>query len=67
MIITLPPLEKQKEIGNHIIKSVARIDGMLNVAKKIIEKMEEYRSAIITDAVTGKIDVRNIEIDKGLS
>ena len=36
----------------------AKIDALIAKANEVIETMREYRSALITDAVTGKIDVR---------
>jgi type I restriction enzyme S subunit len=53
-----PPLHEQSQIGQYIDRECAQIDG---VAKKIAAAMaslSEYRSALITNAITGKIDVR---------
>ena len=36
----------------------AKIDALIAKADEVIETLREYRSALITDAVTGKIDVR---------
>ena len=41
---------------------LAQIDRMAEVSKHTVERYKEYRSSLITDAVTGKIDVRNVEI-----
>jgi type I restriction enzyme S subunit len=60
----IPPLEEQKSISMHIKSELNNIDKMSRINKDAIERYEEYRSAIITAAVTGKIDVRNIKIGK---
>ncbi|MES9999166.1 MAG: restriction endonuclease subunit S [Candidatus Thiodiazotropha lotti] len=63
--IALPPINEQVEILEKIKDSVAPIDKMVKLATKSIELYTIYRSALITSAVTGKIDVRNIRIPKG--
>ena len=35
-----------------------KIDTLIAKAEEVIDTLREYRSALITDAVTGKIDVR---------
>ena len=62
----LPDLEEQKKIVSYLSASISKIDKMKNKAQCVIEKLEEYRSSLITAAVTGKIDVRNFEIIKGV-
>jgi type I restriction enzyme S subunit len=39
----------------------AEIDKMIAKVEAAIDKLQEYRAALITAAVTGKIDVRNAE------
>ncbi len=60
--LPLPDLDEQKKIVSYLSISLKRIDKMNSLVKGVIEKLEEYRGSLITDAVTGKIDVRNIEI-----
>ena len=57
--VCLPPLEKQDEILSHIDVETQRIDGLVAKTKRSIELLKEKRSALITAAVTGKIDVRS--------
>ena len=62
-LIPLPPLNEQEVIIKEII---AVEEGYLfakNALKKQIEKLKEYRQALIYEAVTGKIDVRDMELD----
>jgi len=56
----IPDIDEQKEIVNYIDLETKKIDQMSNSNKNIIAKLQEYRSALITQAVTGKIDVRDI-------
>lgn len=58
----MPPLHEQREIVKIV---VSHISPILNLEDKVIEsikKLQEYRSTLITNAVTGKIDVRDFSI-----
>jgi type I restriction enzyme, S subunit len=55
----LPSLPEQTAIVNHLDRETAKIDKMIEKVEAAIEKLQEYRTALITAAVTGKIDVRN--------
>lgn len=50
--------EEQKKIIDFLDRDTAKIDSLIQKEKQIIEKMKEYRTALISAAVTGKIDVR---------
>ena len=56
----LPPPEEQAAVVRHIDKATSEIDAAIDRAKRQIELMEEYRTRLIADVVTGKIDVRGI-------
>ncbi|MDX9986804.1 MAG: restriction endonuclease subunit S, partial [Dehalococcoidales bacterium] len=56
--IQCAPIEEQQAIADYLDKETARIDNLINKINQAIEKLQEYRSALITAAVTGKIDVR---------
>jgi len=49
---------EQKEIVSHLEDETQKIDALIDKIKEAIEKLKEYRTALITNAVTGKIDVR---------
>ena len=51
-------LVEQQKIAEFLDKETARIDISVLKQKSLIEKLKEYRSSIISHAVTGKIDVR---------
>lgn len=53
-----PPVKEQTEIVRHIEEQSERINKAITKAKKEIELLKEYRQALIFEAVTGKIDVR---------
>lgn len=62
--IGLPPLNEQQELVAHINKVNQKIDLQVLTTMRIISQLTEYRSALITNAVTGKIDVRDFLIPK---
>ena len=56
------PLDEQKEIAEYIAAEVAKIDNALPTFQKEIELLREYRTRLISDVVTGQIDVRDVVI-----
>jgi type I restriction enzyme S subunit len=54
-----PPIE-QVEMADYLDRETNKIDRMVAKVEEAIECLQEYRSALITAAVTGKIDVRNV-------
>ena len=62
--INLPPVSEQQKIADFLDRETAKIDSLIEKEKQIIEKMKEYRTALISAAVTGKIDVRG-EVSHG--
>ena len=54
----VPPYEEQLRIVKYLDKEIARIDILIFKIREAIEKLKEYRTALISAAVTGKIDVR---------
>ncbi|MCZ8530022.1 restriction endonuclease subunit S [Alteromonas sp. PRIM-21] len=55
----IPPLEEQKEILAYLTKVLSKLDKTVELANKQVNYLTERRTAIISAAVTGKIDVRN--------
>ena len=55
-----PPQVEQGEIVNYVHQKTAEIDRQKGKVKEAIELLKEYRTALITNAVTGKIDVRQV-------
>jgi type I restriction enzyme S subunit len=54
----LPSLDEQDQIVAVIRKETARIDALMAKVREAIERLKELRTALISAAVTGKIDVR---------
>jgi type I restriction enzyme S subunit len=54
----LPPFDEQQEILHFLDRETAKIDTLIAKVREHIEKLKEYRTAIISAAVTGKIHVR---------
>ena len=46
-------------IVEHVKQESARINGIVQYVTNAIDRLREYRSALIAAAVTGQIDVRN--------
>ncbi len=58
LLVPLPPLPEQRAIAAFLDRETARIDALKAKIQKAIELLKEYRTALISAAVTGKIDVR---------
>ncbi|WP_298624578.1 restriction endonuclease subunit S [uncultured Legionella sp.] len=56
----IPPNEEQNEIVEHIEKQCNKIDKLIFYGKELTFLLNERRTALISAAVTGKVDVRNI-------
>jgi type I restriction enzyme S subunit len=57
-IIPLPSKAEQTAIVHHIETQCSRIDAIINKLKKQINLFKEYRTALISEAVTGKIQIK---------
>lgn len=60
--IQVPPIEEQIEIEKACNELEKNIDAMIVGIKKEIELVEEYKIKLISDIVTGQIDIRNVII-----
>lgn len=58
MIIPIPPTSEQKAIIDYLQQEVGKIDALLAKVETAIERLREYRSALISSAVTGKICIK---------
>ena len=56
--LPVPPGQEQKQIANHIEVATANIDSAIVRARRQVELLQEYRTRLIADVVTGKLDVR---------
>jgi type I restriction enzyme, S subunit len=54
----VPPKQEQYLIAAFLDKETVKIDALIVKVQEAIEHLKEYRTALISAAVTGKIDVR---------
>jgi len=60
--IPIPSIQEQAQIVSYIETKTAALDQAISRTEREIALMQEYRTRLISDVVTGKIDVQNIEI-----
>ena len=60
----LPPLSEQAAIVDHLEMVITGIDNEITRASRQIELMQEYRTRLIADVVTGKLDVGEAVMDE---
>ena len=58
MQVLAPPVHEQLAIADHVETEASRIDVLVGRIHQAIDYLHEYRTALISAAVTGKIDVR---------
>ena len=59
-LVPIPPLPEQRAIAEHLDRETARIDQLKGEIEASIDLLQRYRAALISAAVTGKIDVRGM-------
>lgn len=57
-VIPSPPSEEQKEIAAYLEEETTKFDTLTAEAQRAIDLLQERRTALISAAVTGQIDVR---------
>lgn len=62
LCFTVPPVDEQVEISEYLLREEQLMEQQAKKISQVIARLQEYRSALITNAVTGKIDVRNAPI-----
>lgn len=58
----VPPADEQKAIVEYIKSSIPQYEKAIKTLTSQIERLHEMKNRLISDVVTGKIDVRGIEI-----
>lgn len=58
MPILLPPLKEQRDIATYLDEKTAAIDNLIAKAQEFLETTRQRQQALISAAVTGKIDIR---------
>lgn len=54
----IPPVAEQAELAKHITAAIGSCDALARDAQRAIDLLQERRTALISAAVTGQIDVR---------
>lgn len=57
--IAIPPLNEQELIDEYLISELKNFDAIIAKTIHEIELLKEYKTALISEVVTGKVDVRN--------
>lgn len=58
VVIPVPPIEEQKEIGLFLKEKCNEIDNLIENKEKIVEELEQYKKSVIYEYVTGKKEVK---------
>ena len=58
----VPPVDEQKAIVEYIPVAFAKYDKAIAKLTEEVDTLHELRNKLISDVVTGQIDVRNIEV-----
>ena len=62
LYLPIPPLEEQKAIISCINDKITKIETMISSFKAEIDRLTEYRQRLISDVVTGQINVQNEKV-----
>lgn len=65
--VIIPPVPEQTAIISYIEKETAIINQTIANIEKELALVQEYKTALIAEAVTGKIDVRNYEVSASIA
>ena len=58
----VPSIDEQSKISKFITNKTSEIDNIISKSKQEIELLKEYKTALISEVVTGKVDVRDEKI-----
>lgn len=56
--VVLPPVEEQDRILEHVAAQTRDVDAVIERTEREIDLIREYRTRLVADVVTGKLDVR---------
>jgi type I restriction enzyme S subunit len=62
ILVPLPPLNEQRAIVAELDEKCGRIDHLVAAVQREVELLHEYRTRLISDVVTGKLDVRGVAV-----
>ncbi len=64
LLVTCPPLDEQTVVVAYLDRETTKLDALTAKVRESIERLQEYRTALISAAVTGKIDVRGEQVQR---
>jgi type I restriction enzyme S subunit len=64
LVASVPPIAEQDQVILHIYRASAQLDSAIRDADILMALLKERRSALISAAVTGKIDVRSVVTER---
>ncbi len=64
MELPVPPVDEQRQIANFLAQRIEALDELSREARAAIDLLRERRSSLISAAVTGQIDVRNVVVGR---
>ncbi len=59
LILIKPPIQEQHQTVNHLDQETKKIDTLIKKENQRTDLLKEYRQALISEVVTGKVDIRN--------
>lgn len=59
ILVVVPPIAEQQAIAEFLDKKTEKIDALIEELTKQLDDLAEYKKAVISEAVTGKVDVRD--------
>jgi type I restriction enzyme, S subunit len=60
--LAVPPMEEQEQIAMFLLERTGRVNTAISRLEREIELLREYRSRLVADVVTGKVDVREAAV-----
>ena len=57
--VRVPSLQEQQQISDYLDYKTLKIDKLIEKTEQKIELLKEYRQSLVSDIVTGKVDVRD--------
>lgn len=63
ILITVSSIQEQVEIGRYLERITEFFEKNISLVSRQIEKLQEYRRSLITAAVTGKLEISEVEPD----
>jgi len=62
LLILVPPLQEQDAILKNVDLGTQQLVSVINKAQREIDLIREYRTRLVADVVTGKLDVRGVDL-----